>query len=101
MPPENRRGRLFYHRLPDFDRKETKLEFLSQHSLSSVDWQRLVPNAKHTWRRTDTEDEFASIPPHRQQRSQTRQGVTRLETIFKLLFWPGVKTNRDVWAYGL
>ncbi|MCY3866084.1 MAG: helicase [Chloroflexi bacterium] len=94
---EEERGRLFYHRLPDFDRKETKLDFLSENSLSSVDWQRLVPNTKHTWRRTDTEDEFASYLPIGSKEAK-RAKPDGAETIIKT-YSGGVKTNRDVYVY--
>ena len=97
MPPEKRESRLLYHRLPDFDRKETKLEFLSQNSLSTVDWQRLVPNTKHTWRRTDTEDEFDSFLPIGSKEAK-RAESEQVETIFKT-YSGGVKTNRDVYVY--
>ena len=63
MSSDTRQSRLYYHRLPEFARKENKLDFLSDNSLSTVDWQRLIPNQKHTWRRTDTEDEFDSFLP--------------------------------------
>ena len=63
MANGDKQARLFYHRLPDFARKDSKLEFLSENRLSTVDWQRLLPNTKHTWLRTDTEDEFAAYLP--------------------------------------
>ena len=88
------RARLYYHRLPDFARKEAKLEFLSNNSLSSVDWQRLVPNTKHTWRRTDTEDEFADYLPIGSKEAKR----AKAETIFKT-YSGGIKTNRDVYVY--
>ncbi len=97
MPPGKRKARLFYHRLPDFAHKESKLEFLSENSLSTVDWQRLVPNTKHTWRRSDTEDEFDSyllIGSKEAKRAKPDQA----ETIFKT-YSRGVATSRDSFAY--
>ncbi|MDE2635731.1 MAG: helicase [Chloroflexota bacterium] len=97
MSFEDKKARLYYHRLPDFDRKESKLEFLSENSLSTVDWQRLVPNTKHTWRRSDTEDEFDSyllIGSKEAKRAKPDQA----ETIFKT-YSGGVKTNRDMYVY--
>ena len=90
-------ARLYYHRLPEFWRKENKLDFLSDNSLSTVDWQRLIPNPKHTWRRTDTEDEFDSFLPigsKEAKRAKPDQAVT----IFKT-YSSGVKTNRDAHVY--
>ena len=97
MPSKKRKSRLLYHRLPEFDRKETKLDFLSENSLSSVDWLRLVPNTKHTWLRTDTEDEFASFLPVGSKEAK-RANPDQAETIFKT-YSGGVKTNRDFYVY--
>ena len=90
-------GKLFYHRLPESWRKENKLDFLSDHSLRSVDWQRLIPNQKHTWRRTDTEDEFDSFLPIGSKEAK-RAKPDQVETIFKT-YSGGVKTNRDAYVY--
>jgi len=97
MPPEKRETRLYYHRLPDFARKETKLDFLSENTLESIDWQRLVPNQKHTWLRTDTEDEFAAYLPIGSKEAK-RAKPDQAESIFKT-YSGGVKTNRDVYVY--
>ena len=93
----DKKARLYYHRLPDFDRKETKLDFLSDNSLESIDWQRLVPNQKHTWRRTDTEDEFAAYLPIGSKEAK-RAKTDQAETIFKT-YSGGVKTNRDTFVF--
>lgn len=97
MSADKRRGKLFYHRLPDFARKDEKLDFLSDNALSSVDWQRLIPNQKHTWRRTDTEDEFDSFIPIGSKEAK-RAKTENAETIFKT-YAAGVKTNRDLYVY--
>ncbi|MCY3918081.1 MAG: helicase [Chloroflexi bacterium] len=94
---EEERGRLFYHRLPDFDRKETKLDYLSDNSLSTVDWQRLVPNTKHTWRRTDTEDEFDSYIPIG-SKGAPRSRSSEAEVLFSA-YGPAVLTSRDMYVY--
>lgn len=47
MSSGDKKARLYYHRLPEFWRKENKLDFLSDNSLSGVDWQRLVPLDLH------------------------------------------------------
>ena len=90
-------GKIYYHRLPEFARKENKLDFLSNNSLSTVDWQRLVPNQKHTWRRTDTEDEFDSFLSIGSKEAK-RLKVTKAESTFKL-YCRGATTSRDGWAY--
>ena len=97
MSSGEKKARLYYHRLPEFDRKENKLDFLSDNSLSTVDWQRLIPNQKHTWRRTDTEDEFDSFLPIGSKEAK-RAKSDQAETIFKT-YSRGVATSRDSFAY--
>ena len=89
--------RLFYHRLPDFARKEEKLDFLSDNTLSTVDWRRLAPNHKHTWLRTNTEDEFAAYLPIGSKEAK-RAKTDKVETIFKT-YSRGVATSRDMYVY--
>ena len=90
-------GGLFYHRVPEFWPKETKLDFLNDNSLNTVGWQRLVPNQKHTWLRTDTEDEFTSYLPIGSKAAKQAKS-DKAETIFKT-YSGGVKTNRDTYVY--
>ena len=97
MSSGEKKARLFYHRLPEFWRKENKLDFLSDNALNTVDWQRLIPNTKHTWRRTDTEDEFDSFIPIGSKEAK-RAKPDQAETIFKT-YTPGVTTGRDSWVY--
>ena len=92
MSADKRRGKLFYHRLLDFARKDEKLDFLSDNALNTVDWQRLTPNTKHTWLRSDTEDEFDSFIP-----------IGSRETSESCVFSDhsiGVQTSRDAYVYG-
>ena len=98
MPSEKRESRLYYHRLPEFWRKENKLDFLSDNSLGSVDWQRLVPNRKHTWRRTDTEDEFDSFLAIGSKEAK-RAKTGNVQTVFKL-YSNGILSGRDAYVYG-
>ena len=97
MPSSPRRARLLYHRLPDDFSKDEKLTFLSQQRLDSVDWQRLRPNTRHTWLRSESEDEFAAYLPIGSKEAK-RASTLKPETIFKT-FSGGVKTNRDMYVY--
>ena len=97
--------KLFYHRVPEFWSKETKLEFLAQHVaengthkvLNAMDWCRLVPNQRYSWLRSDTEDEFAAYLPIGSQAAK-RANPDKAETIFKT-YTRGVGTNRDFYVY--
>ncbi len=97
MPSEKRESRLYYHRLSESWRKENKLDFLSENSLSTVDWQRLIPNQKHTWRRTDTEDEFDSfLPIGSKEAKRAKYGDANV--IFHM-YTRGVQTGRDPYVF--
>ena len=97
MPLGDKNGRLFYHRLPDFARKQEKLDFLSANTLDTVNWQRLSPNQKNTWLRSDTEDEFDAYLPIGSKEAK-RAKPDNAETIFKT-YCRGVATSRDMYVY--
>ena len=97
MSDKKNAGQLFYHRLPEFDRKEEKLDFLAYHSLDSVPWRHLRPSARHTWLRSDTDDEFETHTPIGSKDAK-RVKNTNPETIFKT-YARGVQTGRDAYAY--
>ncbi len=97
MSTDKRQGKLFYHRLPEFSRKDKKLDFLKDSSLRTVNWRRLTPNQSHTWLTTDTEDEFDSYLPIGSKEAK-RANHDQAETVFKT-YSGGVKTNRDQWVF--
>ena len=90
-------ARLLYHRVPEFARNDEKLDFLSENSLSTVDWRRLSPNQKHTWLRTETESEFDSFVAlrHRRRKGNRHDPV---HSVFAVS-GPGILTSRDLYVY--
>ena len=97
MSIEDSMGRVFYHRVPEFWRKESKLDFLSEHTLNTVDWCLLVPNHRHTWLVTETEDEFAAYIPIGSKEAK-RAKSDQSETVFKT-YSGGIVTRRDAFVY--
>ncbi len=89
-------ARLFYFRLPEFWRKEEKLDFLSDNTLSTVDWRSLAPNHKHTWLRTDTEDEFDAFIPIGSKEAKRAKPDQPL-SIFSVHSM-GIQTARDAYV---
>ena len=97
--------RLYFHRLPEFWRKENKLDYLTENvaedgkhnALNTVEWKRLIPNNKHTWLRSDTEEEFDAYLPIGSKAAK-RGKPDQTETIFKT-YSGGVKTNRDMHVF--
>jgi predicted helicase len=90
--------RLFFHRVPDFWRKEEKLRFLSVASkLARVEWKAFEPDTRNTWLVPKHAEEFSTFLKLGSKESKTSKRPTT-ETIFKV-FSGGVKTNRDDVAY--
>jgi predicted helicase len=93
-----KRARIYYARVDEFARKEDKYRFLDEAgSVSGVEWQELVPDAKHTWLTEGMHDEFEGFLPMgtKEAKQKTGEGV---EAIFKI-YSLGLATNRDEWAY--
>lgn len=91
---EQTRG-IFHARVDEYWRKEDKFAFLEKHeSRSGVEWQDISPDKKHTWLTKDLHIEFDSFVPL----GSRREKMAKPDTIFRL-YCPGVKTNRDEWAY--
>ncbi len=97
MIVERLKSRLFYHRLPDDFAKDEKLDFLASKQKTDVSWQRLNPNAKHTWLVSDTEAEFESFLTIGSKQGKRAKSVED-EAIFSL-YSPGVSTSRDWYVY--
>ena len=91
------RGVLHFHRLPDDLAKDEKLRFLASERLRGVEWQRLNPNAKHTWLRSDTEDEFESFIPIASKTARRGKDESA-DTIFKT-YCLSMYTSRDMYVY--
>ena len=94
---ERPKSRLYYHRLPDDFAKDEKLDFLANERLGKVEWQRLNPNAKHTWLVSDTEAEFESFLSIGSKQAK-RAKASELVAIFSS-HCPGVNTSRDQIVY--
>jgi len=92
-------SRLFYHRVPEFWRKEEKLGFLQtalNNPFQSIPFQVLQPNTKNEWIISDTDDEYASFIPlgtKATKRANNGNG-NGIYAIFKT-FSNGIQTNRD------
>ena len=90
--------RIFYYRADDLWNRKQKFDFLneSQHA-SSVTWDSIQPDARHTWLTEGLHAEFDTFIP---MGSKAAKAVTDdpANVIFKT-YSNGVKTNRDAWVY--
>lgn len=91
-------AKIYFHRVPEFWRKEDKLRFLSEkQSIANIEWQELIPDEKHNWITEGLQAEFAEFIPLGTKEGKAAKGESE-GVIFKI-YSNGVKTNRDVWAY--
>ena len=86
--------RIHYVTMDDFWRKEEKLEWFGDNSLSSVAFEQITPNKQHNWINL-ADNDFESLLPVISK--QVKLGKAE-EAIFKL-FSLGVVTARDEWVY--
>ncbi len=95
---ENPATGLWYYRVPEDWRKETKLAYLEEKSdITHIDWQELEPDDHHNWLTEGMRPEFATFLP---MGSKTAKAAKYLDvsSIFKT-YSLGVNTARDGVAY--
>ena len=92
------RSQIFYARVDEFWRKETKYRYLdAKEQYANVEWQPIEPDKRHTWLTAGLQPEFETfIPLGNKEAKATEDEAT--EVFFKI-FSNGVKTNRDAWVY--
>ena len=94
-------SKLYYHRVPEFWRKEDKLQYLVRNvellgrwnALNTVEWDELTPDERHTWLIPEHAGEFENFLMMGSKETKASRGLDA-EAIFKL-YSGGVKTNRD------
>lgn len=88
-------ARIFLARIDDYLEAEAKQQFLVQNdSLSSLQWQELKPDARHTWLTENIESDFAALFPMGTKEAK----AGKANALFKL-YSLGLMTNRDTWTY--
>lgn len=93
--------RLFYHRVPEFWRKEEKLSYLRENvevkgrenSLNTVEWGELIPDIRGTWLIPDNSEEFKTFLAIGSKDAKRAKG-SNVDAIFKT-YSLGASTNRD------
>jgi predicted helicase len=86
--------KIFYFSLEDEQRKEEKLNFLRDHSLSRIPFERIMPDDKGNWI-NQTENDFDDLIPLIDK--DVKAGKSE-KAIFQL-FSSGLKSSRDEWVY--
>ncbi|MBU1318718.1 MAG: N-6 DNA methylase [candidate division Zixibacteria bacterium] len=95
---DHKSRKLVYERVPEFWRKEEKLDHLRQMgSVGSVKWTRLRPDSRFAWLTSAHGDEYEAFIPLGTKEAKAA-GAREPSVIFKL-YSGGVKTNRDTVVY--
>ncbi|RMG84820.1 MAG: DNA helicase, partial [Chloroflexi bacterium] len=98
--------RLYYHRVPELWRKEEKYAYLEAHTtddgqpataIGNIQWQRLIPDARHNWLVSEHATEFAAGIPMGSKAAKKKQAGAE-KTIFST-YSGGVMTSRDYHVY--
>jgi predicted helicase len=94
----NDRAMIFYASTDEWWRKEEKYQYLDKkESIVGINWQEIIPDAKHTWLTAGLKEEFDDLMPLGTKTAKRAKKV-QAETIFKT-FSLGVSTNRDGTTY--
>lgn len=90
-------ARIFYNAETAELPKEVTFEFLEKREhIGNVNWDRIQPDARHTWLTEGLREEFETFLPMGSKQAKAAKGEVS-GAIFHQ-FSSGVKTNRDAWA---
>ena len=90
--------RIFYYRTDDWWDKKQKFDFLTEcQHVDGVEWQRVLPDDRHTWLTEGFHAEFDTFVPMGTKEAKAQKSEA-MDVIFKA-YSSGVKTNRDAWVY--
>src|SRR5689334_8329153 len=91
-------AKIFYARVDEFWRKEEKYAYLDEKEhRGNIEWQEIIPDAKHNWLTEGMHDEFEAFVPigNREAKASSKPNT---QTVFET-YGRDVATSRDSWAY--
>ena len=89
---------MYYARVDEFWRKEEKYRYLEEkEQYSSIEWQPITPDRRHTWLTEGYHSDFETFVPMGSKEAKIAESGEG-EVIFRL-YSLGVATNRDGWVY--
>ena len=89
---------LYYHRVPEYWRREQKCEWLAKigHILD-IEWHTLTPDMQCNWIISKNDQEFKTLLPLGDKLTKRSKKIIE-EAILKI-YSIGINTNRDAWVY--
>ena len=95
--PDPSPARIFYNGKTAEMPKEATFEFLEKcEHIGNVNWDRIQPDARHTWLTEGLREEFETFVPMGSKQAKASKG--EVSGVIFHQFSNGVKTNRDAWA---
>ena len=89
---------IFYNNETELKSKARTFHFLDKHqNVHNVTWEKIQPNARHTWLTEGLHDDFDDFIPMGTKEAKKKKGIAK-DVVFKN-FSLGLSTNRDVWVY--
>ena len=89
--------KIYYTTMRDEWRKEIKLDWLRDHSLSTTTFENITPDKNNNWINL-TDNDFESLLPLANKETKFSKKKTEEEALFKL-YSLGTVSNRDEWVY--
>jgi predicted helicase len=89
--------KVFYARRPEMETAEDKLAWLGENRASSLRYEAIAPDRKHTWL-NQTDNDWDTLLPVASKATKAGKTGAKNQAIFQL-FSSGLKTQRDEWAY--
>jgi len=95
---KHRTVHMYYHRVPDFWRKERKLSWLTETTaFSGVPLKEIQPDAAHNWVAHGRPDEFVALIPIGSKAAKASS--RKPKGVLFATYSPGVNTARDMYVY--
>ena len=89
---------IFYYRTDDLWNKQQKFDFMGERQhIGGIPWQRIQPDARHTWLTEGLHAEFDSFIPMGTKEAKSVKSEA-VDVIFKT-YSNGIFTGRDAWVY--
>ena len=88
---------IFYVRRSEIERAKEKLQWLEMNRFSTIGFQHILPNKRHTWI-NQAANEWEDLLPVVSKGTKFAESQSEEEAIFKL-YSLGVASNRDDWVY--
>ena len=89
--------KLYYNVVDDYAKSPSKVDYIKNRTLDTVDFTEITPDSKHNWLNQSSSD-FATLMPLACRQAKLSKTAGDEQAVFRLVS-PGVKTNRDEWVY--